>query len=223
MDQRAENDKNGAHLGIKQGSMLQVQVKGGKGNALSSLIGKERGQYLIIHTPSLPGFMTKLNKENQVIVRYVHDGIVFGFQCTLIHFMDKPFRISFLTYPEHIETMNLRSHKRITCFLPASAKIRDSVYEGVVLDLSVSGCGFHYLLNETDAIREVGKEEAITFSMQLTGGGKELTVEAIVRSVRLDSRKIVLGAQFNNLSSEISTEIENYIQKIAALREIAES
>lgn len=215
-----KNAPEQVHLGIDTGTMLQVQVKGVKGKALSSLIGKEKGRYLIVHTPSIPGFLSKLRKGNQVIIRYVHEGIVFGFQCTLIHFIDAPFRISFLSYPESVQTLNLRSHKRISCFLPVSAKIGDVIYEGVLLDLSMSGCGFHYLTQELDDIRNIDKGESISFTLQLIGTPNELTIDATVRSIRLDTNKIVIGAQFNEMSAALSNEIENYIQKISLFKDL---
>lgn len=215
-----QNQKDG-HLGFEFGIVLQIQVKGIKGYALSSLIGRETGQYLIVNTPTLPGFVSKLNKDNQVIVRYVHNGTVYGFQCTLTNFLDKPYRLSFLSYPEHIETMNLRTHQRVSCFLPASVKIENVDYEGVVLDLSVSGCSFFHLSDDIDEFPDVHREEMVRISLQLLGAVEDYVVKAIVKSFKRDDRKVVIGAEFQAMNREISKELENYIRKVANFKSLA--
>ncbi len=207
------------YLGIQLGTVLQIQSKGTKGYGLSSLVGKERGVYLIVHTPAIPNFFMKLNKERQVIVRYIHEGVVYGFQCTLIHFIEKPVRLSFLSYPENIETINLRTHERVSCFLPASASVKNAVYEGVVLDLSISGCSFYHMPEDIDSFPRIENEEAVTLSLQLMGGMDECSVTAVVKNSRRDNRKVMIGSEFRDMSPEIKEEIKKYIQKISDFRE----
>ena len=218
----SENKQKEALLGMKLGTMLQIQTRQIKEYGLSSLVGKVAGQFLIVHTPSLKTFPMSLKKENHIIVRYVHNGMVYGFQCTLIHFMDKPFGISFLSYPESIETVSLRSHERVSCFIPATAKIKNAVYDGVIMDLSITGCSFYHLFQERENAEfpMLEKEEPLSLTLQLTGESGDYTIEAIVRSSRQDSQKIVIGAQFQDLHSDVQNEISEYIRKISAFQDI---
>ena len=89
----------------------------------TTLVGMERGRYLICSAPYVPGIWTVLNAADQTTVRYLCEGVVYGFKCTLLTALDKPFRLLVLSYPENIETVNLRQHQRIPCLIPAKAKV----------------------------------------------------------------------------------------------------
>jgi len=100
--------------GIRDSAPSSVR---GAGVAKTSIIGIDRDKCLIIRPPALVGIEAKLFKKNQTVVRYFHDGMIFGFRCTLIGFIKIPFPLLILSYPDAAEQLNLRKHKRLSCLL----------------------------------------------------------------------------------------------------------
>ncbi|OPZ60944.1 MAG: hypothetical protein BWY87_00157 [Deltaproteobacteria bacterium ADurb.Bin510] len=57
-----------------------------------------------------------------MIVRYLYNGTVYGFQTKLIEYITSPTKLFFLDYPRIIEHHDLRQEKRFPCHLrPASS------------------------------------------------------------------------------------------------------
>ena len=102
---------------------LQLRFSGFAESYKTTLVGMERGRYLICSAPVLPGLWAVLNAPDQTTVRYLCEGVVYGFKCTLLTVLAKPFQLLVLSYPEKIETVNLRQHQRVPCLIPAKAKM----------------------------------------------------------------------------------------------------
>lgn len=135
---------NHVALGVEWGMSLAITLKGHAESNKATLVGMERGGYLICNVPSSrgKGIWTTMHKENHIIVRYLHMGIVYGFPYTLIGALEFPFNLLVLSYPEQIETVNLRQHSRIPCLIPAAMRINDHTYKGATIDISMSGSCF---------------------------------------------------------------------------------
>jgi c-di-GMP-binding flagellar brake protein YcgR len=175
----------------------------------------ERGVYLICSAPSIPGLYAKLRDHNQVIVRYVHKGAVYGFRCTLLGLMNEPFRLIFLSYPDNIEVIKLRKNDRIPCMMPASVKLNGVTFKGLVRDLSMEGCGMAFSTTSEDRLSELSLPIEAALSLQILGS--QITVGGEVVNVRKYHGKVILGSRFKNLSSDASNGIQTYIKTMIDL------
>jgi len=202
------------NLGIELGTTLQLQFVGLKESAKTTLVGMERNSYLIARSPQISGIWTKLHKENHVIVRYLYEGMVYGFKCTLLGVIDEPFRLMLLSYPEHIETVNLRKQERVSCFLPAKL-IKDSLdCAGVILDISAGGCNFFFDLSDREGLPDIKVGDEVKFFLHIGGSSGIKTVQATVRNLRSSGDRMTIGAQFQNVDIETFGNLETYISTV---------
>ncbi len=127
------------------GTTFRLQIKGAKRRLSSELIGIEDGKYLIIKMPpmhTMDNVSGLLRNGNDVAVKYMYKGTIFGFQSQIIDLIYNPFKLVFIEYPEKIESYDFRGNKRVECFLPANIRIAEHKIEGCITDISKAGCLF---------------------------------------------------------------------------------
>jgi c-di-GMP-binding flagellar brake protein YcgR len=198
-------------IGVEWGMQLQLRFSGFAESYKTTLVGMERGRYLICSAPSLPGLWTVLNALDQTTVRYLHDGVVYGFKCTLLTTLAKPFQLLVLSYPDKIETVNLRQHQRVPCLIPAKAKTDQTDWDGALLDLSLSGCCFVWdMPREAQAAVTSGDEMEISYRMP--GSPGEQVAKLKVTSVRKYGSRVTVGGSFVGLGGVASEEIRTYLE-----------
>jgi c-di-GMP-binding flagellar brake protein YcgR len=212
-----------AHLGIEIGIRLQLQFQGLKEISKTVLVGMERGLYLIVRTPPTPGTWTKLHKENHTVVRYLYKGVVYGFKCTLLGVMNEPFPLLFLSYPTEIETINLRKQERVDCLLPAVARIGDSSYKGVILDISRSGCSFAFTMDTPESSPPVTAGDEVVFAIRFAGSSDEKNLDAKIMNVRRSADKVITGSLFADLGNDALSAVEDYIDSLMGFSAISQA
>ncbi len=198
-------------MGVEWGMQLLIRFSGFAESYKTTLVGMERGRYLICSAPYVPGIWTVLNAADQTTVRYLCEGVVYGFKCTLLTVFDKPFRLLVLSYPENIETVNLRQHQRIPCLIPAIAKVGETTYAGALVDLSLSGCCFVWDSPE-DKETAVSSGDEIEISYQMAGLSGDQVARIKVTSVRRYGSRVTLGGSFISLEENASSAIETYLE-----------
>ncbi len=210
---------NQKDLGVEWGMLLMIRFEGFSESYKGTLVGMDRGHYLICSIPQIRGIWVKVHKENHVVVRYLHKGIVYGFKCSIISLIEGPIPLMLLSYPEEIETVTLRKNDRITCLIPATVQVDNWSCKGAILDLSLGGCSFVCTTSPESDSSKVEKGVDAVLSVQIPGAQSERTVELGIVNVRRDDHRITIGSQFKNLDTEAHNAIEFYIQTLAALSE----
>jgi c-di-GMP-binding flagellar brake protein YcgR len=211
-----------ANLGIELGTLLQLHFEGLKESQKGALVGMERDAYLIVRVPSVAGVWARLHQENGVIVRYVYEGTVYGFQCTLVGVMDKPVHLVLLSYPGRIESVQLRKEDRVACLIPASARIQTREFKAVILDVSFKGCAIALQSSAGDRLLpQVGVGDEIVISAQFSGSTGEKAIRTVVKNVRKDDKKAVIGNQFQELDADAEKAIQDYLKNVEEFKDIA--
>ena len=183
-------------VGLEFGTLLQVQFEG-LGSAKTSIIGIDRDKCLIIKPPALVGIETKLFKKNQTVVRYFHEGMIFGFRCTLIGFIKTPFPLLILSYPDAAEQLNLRKHKRLSCLLNGQLLTDPLAVKIVILDISDSGCRFAVPDPAGLDMLQHGMGSTITITADMSKEIQEtVTFVARVQNLQTDDKGLMIGAEF---------------------------
>jgi c-di-GMP-binding flagellar brake protein YcgR len=208
---------NQKDLGVEWGMPLMIRFKGFNESHKGTLVGMDRGHYLICSVAQIRGIWINVHKENHVVVRYLHKGVVYGFRCSMISLIEEPIPLMLLSYPEEIETVALRKHDRITCLIPAAVQVDSELYKGAILDLSLGGCSFVFTVSPESESSHVQRGIDAVLSVQIPGSQKERTMELGIVNVRREGHKITMGSQFKNLDTDASNVIESYIQTMAAL------
>jgi hypothetical protein len=84
-------------LSLRIGSVLHIQLSVKAERITTKLIGMDAGAYLILQPQNPAKLIDQVFKGKEVVVRYLSDGAVFGFESKVIDFMVQPARLLFLT------------------------------------------------------------------------------------------------------------------------------
>lgn len=217
------NVENGDYLNtgkrilIELGTQLQLEIGGVASRFKSNLVGIEPGEYLIIKTPTAAAsdsIKKKLFRGNEIIVRYLYKGTVFGFQSQLIEATFTPISLLYVEYPKIIENHDLRSQERIDCFLPSKIKIRDEEIQGTILDINERGCRCLIKALKGETLPSVQVDEQVTLKCQFPGVGDEKVVSGKVRNISCDEHETALGIEFHEITPEVQKVIAQYISTV---------
>ncbi len=202
-------------LSIALGDYLQIQFGRSEKRFNVKLVGMEPGSYLIGQLPSKMD--DSISGGNQATVRYLssQSGTIYGFQSIIMGFIVNPIRILILSYPNVVEKHELRKHKRLNCFIAATAKIGDREYNGVITDLSLGGCRFILNMKAAESFPKLKAEEKITLRSQIPIQPGVQTLGGIVRSRVEDVEKSSLGIQFRGLPPDATEALRDLIGKLA--------
>ena len=220
MNGEVDNSATDNRLSIEIGSHVQVEIEGIPSRYQTTFIGMELFEYLIIKIPVFPhktrigGVKHKLFPGNQITVRYVYEGSVFGFQTKLIEALFMPKRLLVLEYPEVIAQHDLRSEKRINCFLPAITKIKDKETHGIIEDINQNGCRLLIKGVKDRKLPPVQMDDQITLRCQFPGEPDEHVASGIVKNIKRDSQEMALGIQFRKMTDNLFDIISLYISSI---------
>ncbi len=202
------------------GVILRLQIKGAKRRLSSELIGIEDGKYLIVKMPPLhtmENVSTLFIKGNEIAVKYMYKGTIFGFQSKIIDLIYNPFKLVFIEYPEKIESYDFRGNKRVECFLPANIRVAERKIEGCITDISKAGCLFDIETPELeDSINLLEINNEICVGFHLPGVEEELGVTAKQRSIKKDAENVRIGIEFVKMDSEVQAKLFEFLSMAEA-------
>ena len=197
------------------GIIFRLQIKGAKRRLSSELIGIEDGKYLIVKMPPLhtmENASTLFIKENEIAVKYMYKGTIFGFQSRIIDLIHKPYKLAFIKYPEKIESFDVRGNKRVECFLPANIKIAEHIIEGCITDISRAGCLFTIETPEHEGSKDLLElNNEISVGFHLPGIEDELSVDAKQRNIKKDTVSTSIGIEFVKMDSSVQTKLFDFL------------
>ena len=215
--------KTGRPFFFPVGLPIQIEIDGVSLKMGSVSVGYLADNCLIIRYPSTGAFgsiASRLFKGNKVTVRYITDGDVLGFQSELLGTINEPVRLLFVAYPTLIARRSLRSSKRVECYLPADlnidrAKSGDIVREGIVTDISGTGCNLNMVKESPDQVLpDVRVNDPVILHLQLPGMESRIELSGRIRNIQRDSQKIRMGIQFDDIDEERKMRITEYISTL---------
>ena len=137
----AKNNKAGFRLNMDIGTPLHINIQGLEMKIKTKLIGMEAWEYLIIKAPvGYTGIRKKMVEGNKVVVRYIQEGNIYGFEAYILAIIDKPTSLLVIDYPRNVEEKSIRKAERKDCYIPCTLVIEDEESEGALVDISTGGC-----------------------------------------------------------------------------------
>jgi len=201
---------------IALGVQVQVQFPGVKERIVSILIGLEHGKYMIISVPGLStsGMRSMFSRGKMLLGRYIHEGMVLGFESSVIDTILAPIPLIFLRYPSKVENCNLRKHVRRQCYLPAVVIIDGKPIDGFVLDISEGGCKFSLkaILELEMMALQVDRIVAMELSLPEVEG--RLSVTGKLRNYKYDADSVNIGIQFTEVPAQTRAGLKQYLIKM---------
>jgi c-di-GMP-binding flagellar brake protein YcgR len=172
------------------------------------LIGWERDLFLmtgIIHTGG-KGEPLKINDDCKM--RFLKDGIAYGFETKVISINLHPFPVMFFKFPESIEHFTIRKFDRVRSNFPAQLldKNGNFVADATITDISAGGCGLNVHVREGRALSCANHYE-IRFSILET----EMQLCCSIRKMRTIRDGHILGIEFSNISQTEKERINIFL------------
>ena len=199
------------------GITFRIEIEGTEESISCILIGIENGKYLIIRTPpshTLGNASDLFHKGNEIYVKYVYKGTIFGFQSKIIDQIYEPFKLLFIEYPEKIESYDFRGNKRVECYLPAFVIIEEGRIEGCITDISKAGCLFDIKIPELENCKSLlESNEEINIGFQLPGVEEALNVTAKQRSIKKETNKARIGIEFVYMKGIDKSKLSAFLSK----------
>lgn len=180
----------------------------------AKILGYSIGHYVTLHSPdSKPG--AGLNTlapriGDDLIIRFLVDGIAYGFTSHVIHSLAHPESLVFLQYPESIAQVSVRRDRRIPCRLPCN--LLDSTGRrtpALLLDISEGGGKV-----ASRDIKEEQRSAEAPVKIELTlpppaGGAHEISGK-VIRAVH-QHQTIIAGIEFDRRYSELMESLTSFL------------
>lgn len=207
--------ENGPRIEGEFGTELQLEIDGVASRLRTQLIGIDADRILIVKTPTMSqigGINVKLFAGNRVIVRYVFEGSVFGFETAIVEAITSPMRLLFLAYPKVVTARNIRSNPRVNTSLPAKLKAGEAGADATVTDISISGCQLEIRREGLPPAVKLAVDADVEITLQLPGVAGDLQIRGKLRSLRTGERKLEAGISFSELEEQVQLAIDAYVK-----------
>ena len=205
---------------LEPGTPLRINLEGSVDQFNCVLAGIQEKEYIIVRLPLNAGMVWRVDEGATITVRLVSSGAAYGFKAGLVGRYSKgALRFLFLSYPTRVETFNLRTERRIQCYLPSQVESAGQVLEGVVVDVSSSGVKFIHRLVEGRELPPINLGDVVTLKCALLGIEGVQTISCQARNLHWDASRLELGLSFQDLESAIAESIRSYVDTVWELLE----
>jgi hypothetical protein len=200
-------------LRVDIGTELNIKIDGVSIPLKSEFVGMEMGEYLIITFPRpFQNIKHKLFRGNLITIKYIFNGKVYAFQAKLIDTIMSPKKLLLIEYPNIIELHDLRSRKRLDCFIPTKIRQKNHEHKGAILDIDNRGCRWHTkVLMNASLLSTLVVGQEITLVCQFPGIAGELEVIGKLKNTENINQETVLGIIFHKGSQKVQKVIAQYI------------
>jgi len=200
--------------GVEVGTTLSVEIPGVQTRFSSRLVGLEPDQFLIIRVPAIPGIRQSLAPGMDIVIRFVSNGAIVGFKSSIIQIHFEPLGVGFLAFPFYAERVSLRKQKRVQCFFETRATIKESEFEGAILDINTKGCRFSVDDSRCGSKQLTTIEKGDTTVLSVAQLGSD-PIGGKIANIRYDSGLYSFGIEFTKISPELLEKIDG-MQSIAS-------
>lgn len=172
------------------------------------LIGWEPDAFLVTGIVQSSGKTGQLKAGERCMMRFLKEGVAYGFETKILAINFNPFPVMFSKYPKVIEQFTVRKFSRVKVNLPAQLLDGDGrfVAETTITDISAGGCG---LTMPTQAGREFPSETS--YRIRFTAMNHTMWLCCSIRKMKTFQDTQVLGVEFVNVLPEEREKIEQFL------------
>ena len=203
-------------LELEQGTVMMTKFSRSADTMKARYIGMEKGAFIILRYPSGVGIHDHLYEGNDVVVKFISNGTVYGFQSKVLGYMyKKGLILVVLHYPQSLETHLLRNETRVDYVAPAEISVGGTKIQGFTQDISLSGGRFSYEVSPEVPEFDFNEIRDISLSLQVIGleGARQVSCE--VKSATPEGSFVSLGLKFTDMDEETAQALGQYINQVA--------
>lgn len=202
---------NPKHLEIDTGCPVFVELNGSSDKLKSKIVGYDPQKFVIIATPG-GAAANSIDSGQQVVLKYVYEGMVICFKTPVIGTVTAPEPLLFIAYPSDITRQNLRTQKRYACDYNARLNIGQKTISCRLVDISLGGCccsAANSVMTDTGLQFSPGDSGSV--EIELPGGCNWLTVASTVSNAWSTGDQRQVGISFADVDETRKKQIKQLI------------
>jgi c-di-GMP-binding flagellar brake protein YcgR len=188
---------------IEVGAKLNIAIEGSNLPVESIFVGNKIGKYFVITSSSqIEAMGHEFSRGKNINVKYLYQRQTLEFQTKIIEVVSEPIHLILVEYPKAVQERNLRSQKRINCFISAIIEVEieenNEGVTGVIKDISKSGCRF--LIHASKSAENIFRiNEQITLKCHFPGIVGDQEALGRVKDIQKKGEEIAVGIQFSDI------------------------
>ena len=200
---------------MELGSTIQIQFSEKSRRVNAKFIGMDPGAYIIVTLPKIEELKEQLFREEKIILRYITDGTIFGFESNVIALNVQPVNMLFLTYPRKIQSCEIRKHNRFDCTYYSHIIVSGVNYKGMITNISMGGCQFVMDQLGEHGTSEVKAGDSVNLSFQTLEERPFESLTGEVRNIKCSDSRVEIGIRFLDLQDNVKGVLIECIRNLA--------
>ena len=185
---------------VKTGLEMSLTAGDGSFCGKCTYVGQIRDKYIVVTPPpDFPALENKLLQADQIMVRYLFEKDIFEFPSKLMEVQHSPLTLLILQFPVSVEKKELRSQKRINCFISAKLEINDETQDGIIKDISKSGCRCVFE-NSGKLEKALQIDDQIALAFGFPGIFDRQEVMGKIKDIRKKESRLDVGIEFEKVA-----------------------
>ena len=196
---------------LKPGTKVLLQT-GDSFRQVASYVGWIPDEVLILDFLLDSDSKIRQLREPPLIVRYMIDNMLYGFQARFAGNIVQPVPLIFLEDLTRIEALNVSKFERSGCLISAATCIDSQKYSGMVIDISYSG--MKVILDTAPGNVEALEEDMpVDIYLDILGYNDPLKLKGIFRRLCFYGSNPVIGVKFLESQQKTLDVISDFIVK----------
>ena len=180
------------------------------------LVGAEAPHYIIVRfIQSLDNY--PISEGQTYVASYVSAGTLYRVHNSVLAYLKK-LNLAVLSYPVTLTKDELRKEPRVSCSIPATARIERNALKGFITDISNHGCQFIVKIPATIKLYRISVLTDINLSLSMLGERDPTRLQGKVRNTNIDEFKIALGIEFERMEEQISHRLTHFIENLKEIQ-----
>ncbi|WP_250645520.1 flagellar brake protein [Salidesulfovibrio onnuriiensis] len=207
----------GVNLEVALGSDLVVMFPDAQTGYRGRIVGYDAYEYIVASLRLPKAVRDALTYKGEIVIKYLHEGTVYGFRSNILNHITRPAPLLFFTYPDSLEKLDLRKASRTSCNIDAIIFTMEGAgYDCLVLNVSETGCKVAVSVTARDPLNTMEAGEDMMVTMQLGGAGT-VKLPVVVKNITKEKGNIHFGCMFLDINKEEQEQIAQYVDKIERL------
>ena len=202
----------GVQLKVSLGKDVVVRIPDVDQSYRGKIVGYSPFDYLIASVRLPSSTRRQVIRDGQVIIKYIHQGTVYGFKTYVHNAITSPTSLIFFDYPSVIEKFELRRDTRTECNMDATLQIGTAEHECLVVNLSSTGCKISARAGTRAPISAIEVDDTMAVLIN-PGSVGILKLPIAIRNVARKQGFLTLGTMFLDLNNKEEERIHNYIER----------
>ena len=218
-DDETGNPDNDSDVPVTAHSIVNVQRTGSESRIKAEVLGAVPGAYIVLRdipkaTPRDNLHSLQPRPGDTLLVRFLQEGVVFGFRTGVARFVTEPEYLLFVHYPSHVERASVRQQRRWVCSIPCSVTYAGQPHRAIMTDVSARGCGIAGQVMEGGELP--GADDPLTLHLRTPDSERQITLRGALR--RIDATEQVWrgGIAFDEPQQEMMESLMPYLRIEAA-------